>query len=366
MPEPNRFCTNCGARVEPGDAFCINCGAKLETVRTVAVTHAVASAPANSGGNVKKQSPLSMVASVVLILAALYVIFGDMLPGSKGRPVRNYADASARMIEQLDRHESPISLAFDIDKFEEEFSTYRANDVSHQFLYPNVIRRTYQNVLRYDGDPRHGERLALTVLPATAHSTLSGKTSNGYSTLRLTLTMEYFTTRGQEDALQKRVQEVVAALNLTGKSDYEKVRAIYRYICDNVTYDHVHLGDRDYRLQYTAYGALFNHTAVCSGVTELFAVMATAAGVEAHIKGSEDHAWNFVRVGDRYYYLDATWDLGRPESQWAYFLRGKSDFLQNLEELPHRYGLTYDPDEFSSFLYSTDKGFNISEYAYRA
>ena len=38
------------------------------------------------------------------------------------------------------------------------------------------------------------------------------------------------------------------------------------------------------------------------------------------------HAWNLVRINGMYYYCDSTWDSGKPESQYQYFLKGQDDF----------------------------------------
>ena len=359
MSEDSGFCPRCGAKVETGDAFCVNCGASLKTGGTSEGRTSSADTKAGDG----KGKLRSRVLSVIAVIAIVYVIF--FMPGKDGDTVRNYADAAASLVKQTDRHEEMIYLGYDIPGFEEELSGFQPSEVSVTLMGEDVMYRTYRQSFRYDGNPRHGERSALTAYPEGAEIYLN-KSGQEYSSLRLKIRMKYFITKSQEDELQKKVEEILAGLHLDGKSDYEKVRAIYNYICSNVTYDYVNLGNNDYLPQYTAYAALFDHTAVCSGVAELFYVMAAAAGVEAHIKTSADHAWNFVKVDGLYYYLDATWDLGRPESEYQYFLKGKSDFILNIEEISHRFTVTYDPHGFLNYLNHVDDGYSFSEYAYTA
>ena len=131
-----------------------------------------------------------------------------------------------------------------------------------------------------------------------------------------------------EAAVTAKLGKVMASLGLNGRTDAEKIRTIYRWITENVTFD-----DSEDTVPYTAYGALINGRAVCQGIAALFYRMALEAGVDARIisgtarngqTGDGAHAWNIVRIGDLYYYLDCTWDAGR--SDWQWFLRGTGDF----------------------------------------
>ena len=117
----------------------------------------------------------------------------------------------------------------------------------------------------------------------------------------------------------------------TMKSDYEKVVAIYDYICDNVTYDYTNLEDDTYDLKYTAYAALINKTSVCQGYANLLYRMLHEAGIDSRIVtgigNGGGHAWNIVELNNRYYYADATWDAVR--MPYEYFLKGTTDFVDH-------------------------------------
>ncbi|MCD8130955.1 MAG: hypothetical protein LUE16_06700 [Lachnospiraceae bacterium] len=127
-----------------------------------------------------------------------------------------------------------------------------------------------------------------------------------------TFTMTYYTTADQEAELTTAVEEVESSLGLDSLSDYEKICAIYDYICANVTYDYDNLNDSTYTLKYTAYAALINGTSVCQGYAVLFYRMALDAGVDARvisgIGNGGAHGWNIVSLGNYYYNLDSTWD----------------------------------------------------------
>ena len=151
----------------------------------------------------------------------------------------------------------------------------------------------------------------------------------------VTYTVMWYTTSQQETQLNSYIKNtILPQLALGGKTTYQKVQAIYNWITKNVRYDYAHLNDSTYKLQYTAYAAAINKTAVCQGYANLFYRLANDAGIDCRIiTGTADggngvwgpHAWNIVKMDDgKYYCLDATWDEGR--SSYSYFLKGTAAF----------------------------------------
>ena len=151
----------------------------------------------------------------------------------------------------------------------------------------------------------------------------------------VTYTVMWYTTSQQETQLNSYIKTtILPQLALGGKTTYQKVQAIYNWITKNVRYDYAHLNDSTYKLQYTAYAAAINKTAVCQGYANLFYRLANDAGIDCRIiTGTADggngvwgpHAWNIVKMDDgNYYCLDATWDEGR--SSCSYFLKGMAAF----------------------------------------
>ena len=100
--------------------------------------------------------------------------------------------------------------------------------------------------------------------------TILQQSVNGIHTYSITYAVSYYTTAAQEQSVTAKVNAVLAGLPLAGKTDYEKIRIVYDYICQNVTYDHANLNNDAYKLKYTAYAALINKTAVCQGFALLF------------------------------------------------------------------------------------------------
>ena len=140
----------------------------------------------------------------------------------------------------------------------------------------------------------------------------------------LTYAVEYYTTDAQEAAFETKLQQVIAELNLSGKSDLEKILAIYGYVCDNVTYD------LTAEHCFTAYGALIDGKAVCQGYALLLMRMLDAVGIESEVVFgvSEDvnHMWNLVKLDGAYFLLDATWDSTDSRECYFWLLKGTDGF----------------------------------------
>ena len=179
------------------------------------------------------------------------------------------------------------------------------------------------------------------------------------TTFSYELRTSYYTTLEQEQEVADRIDEVLAELSLDGLSDYEKTKKIYDYIAINVSYDYEHLSDSSYMLSHTAYAALIQETAVCQGYASLFYRMAHEAGLSVRIVtglvDGEAHAWNIVKIGDLYYYVDTT-HASSSGNRDDYFLKGSISFADR--QLDSDYLSADFTSEFpmSDFDYSDDSG----------
>ncbi len=154
-----------------------------------------------------------------------------------------------------------------------------------------------------------------------------GYISGNSQTLTLGINVDYYTDSEQEDAVTKRVASILSVLKLDGKSDYEKVLAVYKWVTANVSYS----TDLESDWVFSAYGALSNGSAVCQGYSQLMYRLLMEAGVPCRvvtgtgIRGGS-HAWNIVKLDGLWYYLDATYDQGYTYENFDYFLKGTEDF----------------------------------------
>ena len=121
------------------------------------------------------------------------------------------------------------------------------------------------------------------------------------------------------------------------ESEVEKARAIYVWICNNITYD-VDLCFNGKSYNTKSEDVLLRSSAICGGYARLFESLSNKMGLQCKIisgysKGysfngrvptSPNHAWNAIKIGDKWYLVDSTWDSGYLEGKT--FIKKFSNF----------------------------------------
>lgn len=140
-----------------------------------------------------------------------------------------------------------------------------------------------------------------------------------------------------------KLKEVMESLDLDGKTDYEKCKAIREWIGKNVKYDREFVKDAANCPRKNAHdmtGAILDGYAVCDGYAFLFHYMANAAGLLTlieegyQISSGLQHAWNLVRIDGTFYYMDNTSiSLDKDGNANGEFLLGQ-DTMFNLTVTP--------------------------------
>lgn len=209
---------------------------------------------------------------------------------------------------------------------------YHCDEEITQEFFSNLVHQLFQKAIKHTGNGKEGDYLKWHCQGWTVKANISGNSNEGYD-LNIFYDVSYLSSLEQEEKVDEEVSNLLKSLDLSNKTDYQKVKAIYDYICSNVTYDHDNLNDESYSLKYTAYAALINKTAVCQGYASLFYRLALDAGVDTRVISGEaggPHAWNIVKLNGKYYNLDSTWDAGR--STYAYFLKNTNDFDNHVRD----------------------------------
>jgi len=125
--------------------------------------------------------------------------------------------------------------------------------------------------------------------------------------------------------METSVQTLAAYLVKPARNEHEKIRAIFRWVTENIAYD----TDGYFSGQYgdlSPDGVLKSRRAVCDGYAGLFNMLGEAAGLEVVIvtgyskgysyavgdtyDGTTNHAWNAVMIDNQWHLLDATWGAG--------------------------------------------------------
>ena len=138
---------------------------------------------------------------------------------------------------------------------------------------------------------------------------------------------EYLFDKAKIRAHQQAVTARLARLTrpLEGKTEAEKELAVHDFILENVRYDKL---KKPY--SHEILGPMTQGVGVCEGIAKTVKALCDQLGLWCIVALSEAdpargikyrHAWNVVRVGGRYYHLDATFDnsLQRGEMRYDYF-----------------------------------------------
>ncbi len=122
------------------------------------------------------------------------------------------------------------------------------------------------------------------------------------------------------------IPKLAAYLIEPAQNDFEKARAIYRWVCDNIKYDALAYATNTITYQSTlTENVLKTGRTVCSGYSSIFGDLATEAGLEVVSIGGiakgagyklgqkideSNHAWNAVKLDGRWYFIESTWGAG--------------------------------------------------------
>ena len=145
--------------------------------------------------------------------------------------------------------------------------------------------------------------------------------------------VDYYTTAEEEARLTEEISRLTEELSLDKLSDFSKIHLLYKYVTSNVTYS----DDITDPYVYTAYNAVMEHHAVCQGVTQLLYRLYNDNGITCRIIAGKSrdtsvfpaseayHVWLIVKLGERYYLMDPTWDMKFRGDSFHYFMKGSTD-----------------------------------------
>jgi transglutaminase/protease-like cytokinesis protein 3 len=155
-----------------------------------------------------------------------------------------------------------------------------------------------------------------------------------------------------------KIEKLADQINKDFSSEKDKARAIYRWIAMNIKYDvdAYYSGQKSYNYTYSsqeekeqkekefekklAEQALKKKKAVCEGYSTLFKMLCDLTNVECVVIqgyakifdkdiGKEprgtDHAWNAVKINNKWQLTDATWAAGSVDFSKKKFIAGFSD-----------------------------------------
>ena len=211
----------------------------------------------------------------------------------------------------------------------------RETTVIVNYLYDNYTNSAsstiYEEAVKHTGVGNEGDYISANLNSKLSGINMLNDGINEY--VEIKYTFDWLVTKEMEDEVDIEISKVLEELDVDGLTEYEKIKKIYDYVCDNVHYDHEYyerhkLGEYE-KIPHSTYAAIIKKNAVCQGFATLLYRLLVSSGVDCRYisgySGDEHHAWNIVRIDGLYYNVDSTWDRGL-SVYYRYFLCTEHNF----------------------------------------
>lgn len=120
--------------------------------------------------------------------------------------------------------------------------------------------------------------------------------------------------------INSKIDNIVSNLNIDDNmSEQDKLNVILTYILTEYSYDEevsdslssgTEITDETHEKFYgdgELTGNFLNDTQICGNYAAMTSALCKRVGIDSYNLISDNHAWNAVKIGDYYYYVDSTW-----------------------------------------------------------
>ncbi len=177
-----------------------------------------------------------------------------------------------------------------LSQFETAISFQKKVDMKHISAAVSLLEQNYPEIFWIEG---------YTVRYTGSVSEVTFQVLNHYKTDAL---------KKMTASLNQNVRIILKSANKPAA--YDKILSIHDYLVSHTVYDKPKTQGKT--LRHTAYGCLVEGKAVCEGYSRAFQLLMKnlkiECGICSGIARKEKHAWNYVRLGMNYYWIDVTWD----------------------------------------------------------
>lgn len=154
--------------------------------------------------------------------------------------------------------------------------------------------------------------------------------SYGYTTQGsvVSITLEYNETANNISASKNQYENIantIIAKTSGLANNLEKEKYVYKYLMNIVKYDENSI------LNQSAYSAIVNGSSVCAGYSRAFQYIMMQIDIPCYFcsgyANNGYHAWNIVKIDDKYYNADLSWDdsLGDATNSYSFEFFNISD-----------------------------------------
>ena len=144
--------------------------------------------------------------------------------------------------------------------------------------------------------------------------------------IKYTYSCNYNDFRLRTLQMRQSIDEIVRLSKSSGIEDWKKAFSVVKYCVQHWNYGTI---DEFAGIEFSAYGALVHHTAVCMGITLAVCAIFSELGIPCrYIRGVRDgvgHAWNMVFLRGGWFYIDVTDAIGRRDPLYHWGMTSLND-----------------------------------------
>lgn len=144
---------------------------------------------------------------------------------------------------------------------------------------------------------------------------------NNFTTMRVqydtagevTLDVSHLYSKEDVVLIGNKIDSIWKEIVTTDMSDEDIIYAFHDYIINHTRYDEIY--EEELKQEKTpthqsakANGPLFEGFGICSGYTDVMAIVLDKLGIKNFKVASNSHVWNAVYIKDKWVHLDLTWD----------------------------------------------------------
>ncbi len=144
---------------------------------------------------------------------------------------------------------------------------------------------------------------------------------NNFTTMRIqydtagevTLDISHLYSKEDINLIGSKIDSIWKEIVTTDMTNEDIIYAFHDYIINNTKYDELYEKELNEKKTPThqsakANGPLFEGYAICSGYTDVMAIVLDKLGLRNFKIASNTHVWNAVYINDKWVHLDLTWD----------------------------------------------------------
>lgn len=294
--------------------------------------------------NMKKMKRLvTLLLSLALLMTAVPVKAEENDPQGAGK---------ASEVELIyPSGDLPEAQIYETDREVPNISTFAAAPYSteaelYEFLEAEVKEallegKTEVDVSKYGIDSKTYKLYALSYF--SPYLGMNMKINAYYSTqnynyvyLGLNNQMSLQETKNYFAQVDEKVNEILSVVS-DDMTDLEKALAIHDYFVYSAEYDYDnYLNNTIPSESYSSAGLFMKGTGVCNAYAYGYQYIMTKLGIECYVTSSDsmNHAWNIIKLNNKYYHVDCTWDDPVPDTKGrvlhSHFLASDSKMRNSL------------------------------------